>query len=203
MSTPVAPRETTRGEVVPPPPAHRGRRRRTTARIISTIIASALSVAGGLLVTVAAVAPEQVERAYGSVQTTARQLRTEILGEAPIVRLGGDGGAAELDRCDGTFTHMIDYTRKALPPVWAAHNSCGGDTILPLQIGDQLQVEHDGASGLYTIVETRTVPKTWSSTDELVGLRGELALQTCFYGVNDMTFLGLEPVAQPTAVVNR
>jgi hypothetical protein len=53
----------------------------------------------------------------------------------------------------------------------------------------------DGGSAEYEVVEVRDIDKTWSSTADLVGLEGDLALQTCFYGRQLMSFVGLSAVA--------
>ncbi|WP_157749875.1 hypothetical protein [Microbacterium sp. TPU 3598] len=109
------------------------------------------------------------------------------------VTLGVVGGQAELDRCDGTFTHT-DLYGTTQPPVWAAHNNCGGDVILPWEIGQEIAVTINGVSTTYRVVETRDTPKKGATTADLAGIGGELLLQTCYYGENRMKFLALDPV---------
>lgn len=155
-----------------------------------------LLIGGGLAVGLAALLwPNQVEQVYGDIQIKVGQLRAQ--NETPVAKLGGSGGKAMVDRCDGTFTEMTSYEREGVPPVWAAHNNCGGDIILPLEIGDEIILDRHGDEGTYRVVDVRETPKVWVTTAALIGLQGELALQSCFYGGADvpMKFIGLEPVA--------
>ncbi|GAA3659642.1 hypothetical protein [Microbacterium marinilacus] len=164
-----------------------------TMRVIGVL----LLLAGAAVLAFQLFAPQQVEHAYGVVKTEVTKrvddVREEVFEELPVVKLGVSGGIPELDRCDGTFTEMLSYEREGVPPVWAAHNNCGGDVALPWEIGQRIQVE--GSDDVYEIVDIRLTSKIWSSTDDLVGLGGELALQTCFYGVDEMKFIGLTKVA--------
>ncbi|MFB8188133.1 hypothetical protein ACFC14_02340 [Microbacterium sp. NPDC055988] len=176
--------------------AHRTARPRS-GRLLR-VIAGILIGAGVLLAVVAVVAPERVERAYGATKSTvdaiAAGVRATVLDELPRARLGATGGKAELSRCDDTFTQMASYTRAGVPPVWAAHNNCGGDVILNWQLGDHVILSTAQGDVEYEVVEVRHVPKTWSSTDDLLGLDGDLALQTCLYGQDIMDFVGLDRV---------
>lgn len=166
-------------------------RRRWLARVltIGAILGIGLGVA---TVAVTAMYPEQAEHVYGAVQRDVGAFRLEVLGEVPEVILGASGGMTELDRCDGTFTEMRSYEHDDVPPVWAAHNNCGGDVTLPWEIGQQVRVVHAGVEQLYVVTDIRITPKTWATVDDLLGLGGEFGLQTCFYGENRMKFVGLE-----------
>ncbi|KQQ62663.1 hypothetical protein [Microbacterium sp. Leaf320] len=110
--------------------------------------------------------------------------------ELPSVRLGASGSAIDLDRCDGTFTEMVDYRQREVPPVWAAHNNCGGDTILPWKEGQRFLVGDEE----YEVVEVRLLPKYTATPKDLLGMKGELALQTCLYGEPLMSFVGATSV---------
>ena len=106
------------------------------------------------------------------------------------------GGKRELDRCDGTFIEMGSYETEGLQPVYAAHNNCKGDVILPLNTGDIVEVK---GRGLHTITDIRYTKKTWSTTDDIMDMTGDFIVQSCFYGENRMKFMGLTPVdQQPT-----
>ena len=141
-------------------------------------------------------APQSVEQAYGAIKVgvaeKVQQVQEEVFEELPTVKLGVSGGQTELDWCDGTFTEMLSYERDGVPPVWAAHNNCGGDVLLPWEMGQRIRVEGDDQ--VYEIVDIRYTSKIWSSTADLVGLKGAFALQSCFYGEDRMKFIGLEPV---------
>lgn len=163
-------------------------------RAALTTVGAALLAAGVALGTTTVVAPEVVERAYGVVQITAAKVVNSVV--RPEVRLGATGGQRELDRFDGTFTEMTAYEREGVPPVWAAHNNAGGDAVLPLEIGDEITVvDAAGAASIHRVVDVRITAKYGVTADELVGLGGELALQSCFFGEPRMRFVGLERVS--------
>lgn len=139
--------------------------------------------------------PQEAEKVYGSVQRNVGNFRLEVLGEVPEVTLGASGGQYELDRCDGTFTEMLSYESDEVPPVWAAHNNCSGDVLLPWELGQQVLVKTGDQEALYEVVDIRLTPKTWATIDDIEGLGGDFALQSCFYGEDRMKFIGLQPVA--------
>lgn len=91
---------------------------------------------------------------------------------------------------------MLSYESEdaTWPPVFAAHNNCGGDVILSWKLSQEVFLEEAGEKTVYRIVDIREIPKTWSTTADLKGLGGELALQTCLYGEDLMRFVGLEAV---------
>lgn len=180
---------TTGVEVSPVHVDARPRRRRA-----GLLAASVAFVALGVTFLAASVfAPDLVDRVTGDVKVAVQKQWHEIVAadELPMIRLGGEGGMVELDRCDGTFTEMISYRIDGVPPLYAAHNNCGGDVILGWELGQRITVA--GSDTVYEVVEERHTPK-WSNVDELVGMAGELVVQTCFYGENRMRFLALEPV---------
>ncbi|MHB1288963.1 hypothetical protein [Georgenia sp.] len=163
---------------------------------LSAAAGTVLVLAGGALLVGLLAAPERVEYVYGTVKTAVtgsiHAAREDAFGDLPTVDLGATGGVHELDGCDGTFTEMSSYEREGVPPVWAAHNNCQGDVLLPWEIGQRVQVE--GSDQVYQVVDIRHTPKTWATTVDLLGLDGSFALQTCFYGEDRMKFVGLEPV---------
>ncbi|KAB1660065.1 hypothetical protein F8O01_03805 [Pseudoclavibacter chungangensis] len=152
-----------------------------------------LLVAGVALGAGALLVPDRVEALYGDVKTSVQDTVQDVSGEVPTIRLGEEGDENVLDICDGSFFEMATYRDdNHILPVFAAHNNCGGDVILGWEVGTQIAI--DGRPGLYEVVEIRNTGKTWVTTSELVGLQGELALQTCYYGVQEMRFVGLSPV---------
>lgn len=154
----------------------------------------ALVALGAVFLAASVFAPDVVDRVTGDVKVAVQKRLHEIVApdELPVIRLGGEGGMVELDHCDGTFTEMISYRIDGVPPLYAAHNNCGGDVILGWELGQRITVA--GSDTVYEVVEERHTPK-WSNVDELVGMAGDLVVQTCFYGENRMRFLALEPVA--------
>ncbi|PPG02684.1 hypothetical protein C5E06_09530 [Pseudoclavibacter sp. RFBI5] len=174
-------------------PAPRGRKVR---RIIGNVLGSLLMTVGAGMLVLTLTAPQTIEQGYGHVRGAVNDVSasvSEAQGVLPSVALGVQGGQDELDWCDGTFIEMVSYqSAENVPPVYAAHNNCGGDVVLNWTVGTQLTI--DGRPGTYEVVEVRNTEKHWVTTDELVGLQGELALQSCFYGENRMQFVGLELV---------
>ena len=168
-------------------------RRRRSRRAVE-IAAAATALLGGVGALCLALAPaEVVERSYGVVQQEINRVKADVWGETPSVILGAEGGAAELARADGTFTHMLSYEHPGVPPVWAAHNNAGGDTILTLEVGDRIRVTMPDRTVVhYVVSDVRITGKHWVTTEALIGLGGELALQTCFYGDPRMKFIGLQ-----------
>ena len=142
------------------------------------------------------VSPASLERAVGETKVAVEQVVEDTVAPAeyPTIRLGGVGGRKALDRCNGKFIEMRSYRMRDVPPVYAAHNVCGGDVILRWKVGDTVRI--DGRDTLYRVVEKRHTPK-WSLVTKLRGMKGELVVQTCYYGQNKMRFLGLEPIQPP------
>lgn len=145
---------------------------------------------GSATLTAAAVDPQAIETVWGSARAVMVTAPLALSGDLPEVTLGASGTAADLDLCDGTFTEMVDYDAEGVPPVWAAHNKCGGDVILPWSVGQHLVID----SQEYEVVDMMTVPKFTSTVDDVAGLEGMLALQTCLYGDPQIRFVGVAPV---------
>lgn len=175
-------------------PAPRGRKVR---RVNGNVLGSAFMGAGAGILVLALTAPQTIEQGYGHVRGAVNDVSasvSEAWGVLPSVALGVQGGQDELDWCDGTFIEMLSYqSAENVPPVYAAHNTCGGDVVLNWTAGTQLTI--DGRPGTYEVVEVRNTEKHWVTTDDLVGLQGELALESCFYGENRMQFVGLRLVS--------
>lgn len=113
------------------------------------------------------------------------------------VRVSGSGGGLTVDRCSGGFTLMSDYAVDGrVPPVVAAHNNCGGALVLGLRVGDRVRVVGGGElAGLYRVVGDRVLGAVGASTGGLVGVEGELLVQSCFWVGDRIRFVGLERVS--------
>ncbi|GAB6855946.1 hypothetical protein [Microbacterium xylanilyticum] len=167
-------------------------------RVRSTVLTWACGTVAALALLIGAVAlfaPSTAEYVYGQAKTGAQsaigQALAPIVDATPTIRLGGTGDRASLNDCDGSFTGMTSYGSE-IPTVYAAHNNCGGDVLLPWQLGQRVNVvDESGTTRAYTVIDIRTVPKTWGTVQDLVGIKGAFALQTCFYGENLMKFVGL------------
>ncbi len=169
-------------------------------RIVAGVLAGTALIAGGIA-TAAALWPNQVEQLYGAahaaIAAAPQQFTSTFTGTPlppPAVTLGRPGGIRQLDACDGTFTLMVDYAAATRPPVWAEHNHCGGDVLLPWRVGQRVRLTGGAAvsaDGLYEVVEIRYLPKNGGLLSGLDGMQGTVALQSCYYGVNRMKFVGL------------
>ena len=175
------------------PPSSRRVRRRMRELLLTSIV---LVTLGAVFLAASVFAPDLVDKTTGNVKVAVQKQLHQLLApdELPEIRLGGEGGMVELDHCDGTFTEMITYRIDEVPPLFAAHNNCGGDIILGWELGQRVRVA--GSDTLYEVVEERHTPK-WSNVEVLVGMSGEFMVQTCFYGENKMRFLALAPVGSP------
>lgn len=170
-------------------------RRRRRGRVLLAL--ALLLVAGGIALALAsALAPEAVDRVTGEAKVAVdTQVRRILTPDAlPVIRLGSEGGIRDLDHCDGTFTEMVSYRLEDVPPLYAAHNFCGGDAILGWDIGQRVRVA--GSDTVYEMVGERRTVK-WADARLLQGMPGEFLLQTCFYGQNLMRFVALAPVEEP------
>ena len=182
------------------------KKNRRAGNIALGALAGVLLLGGGSILVGLLVAPDAVEQGYGALKEGYRggvdKVREQVLEEYPTVKLGIEGGIEQLDatcnRGSGdtfhTFTIMTSYERDGVPETAAAHNACGGDVLLPWEEGQKVNIEGDGKDGLYQLVDIRYTPKIWATTEDLIGLKGDLALQTCFYGEDRMKFIGLEKI---------
>lgn len=166
-------------------------------------------VCAGLVVTAGTLfASEQVEGVYAAAKQTAQRGwddTTQAVTGNPTrsVALGAAGVESDLDRCDGTFTQLTEYAVSGaeVPPVWAAHNSCGGDVILSWELGDRVTLTGHGAEAndltgqVFEVVEVRHAPKYGGDVSVLDGMDGELVVQSCYYRPDTrMRFLALAPL---------
>ncbi len=180
----------------PAPPAHARsaspRRRRSMGNAVLGVLGTTLVLAGAVILTMSLLTPTTVERGYGQVKAAVNDVAAEV--QLPAVRLGVEGGQEELDVCDGSFIEMTSYRNTVeVPAVYAAHNNCGGDIVLNWAVGTQFEVE--GQPGTFEVVDVRHTAKHWETTESLIGLQGDFALQSCFYGEDRMQFVGIRPVA--------
>lgn len=162
------------------------------SRKVLTIVGILLVTLGLGLIGFTLMYPDEAEKITGDIRVATGQAVMKAKGQKhPVVRLGVRGGQYELNRCDGTFIEMASYETEGLQPVYAAHNNCKGEVILPLEVGDIIEIEGEGE---YTISEERHTKKTWSTTDEILGMEGDFILQSCYYGEDRMKFISMTPV---------
>ena len=181
-----------------PAPAPKKRRKRFRVwGVISGVLVVGLIAVGvaGLIST--AVAPEWTEEVVGNAVAQVQQTAVDAgVTPPPLLTLAGPGGQAELDRCDGTWTQMVQYIEGGVPqPVHSAHNGCGGNPLLTLEMGGTIDVRQlDGTVVTYQAVDERRVAQVGTTTADIMGMGGDLILQTCFWDNATMRFVGLSPV---------
>ena len=169
----------------------------TVRKPVVGIILGAVLLFGGMgLLILQMLMPATLERGLGeakvALEATASRVVTEVAPTSyPTVTLGPLGGMKEMDWCDGRFIEMESYRISGVLPVYAGHNKCGADIILGWNIGDHVKIA--GSDIIYEVVEERHTKK-WDNIASLRGMKGELILQTCFWGQNKMRFLSLAPV---------
>lgn len=167
--------------------SNRGRERPLRLWVGGAFVALGFGVAG-----VTMIAPELMDKVAGNLKVTVEKQASEWItpGELPEVVLGGEGDMSDLDGCTGEFTEMISYRVDGIPPLFSAHNNCGGDIILGWELGQRVRIA--GSDVVYEVVEERHAPQP-SGAERLEGMSGELVLQTCYYGETRMRFLALTP----------
>ena len=166
--------------------------RRSWPKRLLSVLAALLILTGLGLIAGTIFFPDEAEKIAGEVRIATGQTIMKAKGQAhPIIRLGVRGGKRELDRCDGSFIEMASYETEGLQPVFAAHNNCKGEVLLPLKIGELVEVK---GHGLHVITDIRYTKKTWSTTNDIMDMTGDFIVQSCFYGENRMKFIGLTPV---------
>ena len=165
---------------------------RSWLKRLLTVLAVLLILTGLGLIAGTLFFPDEAEKVAGEVRIATTQTIQKAKGqEHPVIRLGVKGGKRELDRCDGSFIEMASYETEGLQPVYAAHNVCKGEVVLPLEMGELVEVK---GHGLHVITDIRYTKKTWSTTNDIMDMTGDFIVQSCFYGENRMKFIGLTPV---------
>lgn len=165
------------------------RSRSSAVRAIGCLLVAA---AGMSLLACTWMAPREIERVLGPMKVAVQAAAQDVIASdhLPQITLGSGGGTRELDACSGAFIEMVAYRGDAVPPLYAAHNNCGGDIILGWQLGTKVQIT--GSDIVYEVVDERRTSKG-APIDALFGIGGELLVQTCFYGEDTMRFLALAP----------
>lgn len=137
-----------------------------------------------------------------AVVTEVRKASTPVVevtppeGGEPIpvrqytVSIVNSGGEREMDYCSGGFTEMTEYDGLEGRRLASAHNNCGGDIILPMEVGDHVIIEGQGE---FVISETRDTSKS-IDTSAISNMNGTLLLQTCYYKADAMKFVALTPI---------
>lgn len=168
------------------------RRRRLGRVLVDALVI--MAIASGLVVLAGIwLAPDVTERVAGDVRIKVAETKRKVVDRDPYptVRLSGPGGMRQVDACDGSFVEMSSYELPGLQQVFAAHNNCKGDVILPWKTGQKVRV---AGHGMWVVSDTRDLNKTWSRTDELLGMTGDIILQTCYWGRDVMKFVALTPL---------
>lgn len=172
--------------------------------IRTTVLGMLLIVTGVALVVSVFVFPAQTNSAYYSLKNTIDDNMFKITNpdeaaikakknpeNLPTIILGDKGGAREVDSCSGAFVEMEAYRSGLDIPWYSAHNNCNGQNILPLQMGDEFLVE---GQGKYVVTDFKEEYKEGTFVSDLVGIKGEIILQTCYWNSDLMKIIAAEPV---------
>lgn len=95
------------------------------------------------------------------------------------------GHQAAVDRCAGFVWESFGVHGRVV----SAHNTCGGDVILRLRVGDLVTLTGHG-DGTYRVTQVKAVPKH-SSTSVL---EGHTWMQTCYFDRPALRLVRLTPV---------
>lgn len=171
-------------------PAFRGRVRPVLAVLSALLVGGGVAGLGWSLSD-----PDGAALLYGQVHQSVDDVISAVDGTSPTVYLDVDGGAAALKTCDDRFSEVAPAVGER-PGVWAAHNLCGGDVVLGLELGDTVLVDAAGVVESFVVNDSILGSKTATYVDDLAELRGELILQSCYYGGTDvpMRFVSLSKV---------
>lgn len=110
------------------------------------------------------------------------------------IHISNKGGDTEMDYCASGFTEMIYYQGLNDKRLLSQHNNCGGDIVLPMELGDHVAIEGDQE---YVITELRDTTKQ-INTSAISDMNGEVLLQSCYYKENKMKFVALTPLNKTT-----
>lgn len=108
------------------------------------------------------------------------------------IKIANRGGDREMDYCADGFTEMIHYKGLNGLRMLAQHNNCGGDIILPIEMGDRVVIEGDQE---YVVTELRDTTKQVDTT-AINNMNGTILLQTCYWRENRMKFVALTPLTE-------
>ena len=97
------------------------------------------------------------------------------------------GGQIEVDACTGGLTLMESVTDYLDKPYYAIHDSCGGETLLSLDLGDEVSI----ANTAYRVVYLQLVQRG-DTAAHLNPISSDVLIQTCYPDKRGMRILGLE-----------
>lgn len=154
--------------------------------------------------------PEPVRPVIEDIQTqvdttidkTIHEVKTINVDKIPL-KVGTVGGVYEIDQCDGTFTEYPAYEQAGLQPSYLAHNYCGGSAILYEENGAMFEISFpDNSVKYYKLVDSIVVPQRDSTTDMILGLKGDIYFQSCFFDRQTMRFIGLQEINEDGSLIN-
>lgn len=94
------------------------------------------------------------------------------------IAIDATGYQAEVDRC---LWVRMDL-EGSVAPIVGAHNTCGGDLVLTVQVGDVVTLTGQGLDGRYIVSGDRVAYTGQGAGDATAGLTAAVILQTCYFG---------------------
>jgi hypothetical protein len=143
-----------------------------------------------LAVEPAAVEPTTVEPTTVGTATVETLASLPDTGSGPWeIQIDTIGHQAEIDKCD-----WVRMDLGAAAPIVGAHNYCGGDVVLDMDLGDTVKLSGTGLDGIYVVSETRDARAGDSASSATSGMVVAAILQTCYWGDDGrVRLVGLVP----------
>ncbi len=132
----------------------------------------------------------QAETIQVPTQSTEKSVNQTEEVKRYTVNIANQGGSKEMDYCADGFTEMIYYEGLEGRTLLSRHNNCGGDIVLPMEVGDHVIIAGDQE---YVITELRDTTKE-TTTAAINNMNGEVILQSCYWHENRMKFVALTPL---------
>ncbi|HPU02636.1 MAG TPA: hypothetical protein PLY47_01970, partial [Rhodoglobus sp.] len=144
-------------------------------------MAAALALALSFAAPVAAPAPPDVPTT--SVVLAPRMASPVAERRAPVIEwtitVDTIGYQDALDAC--LWTRM-DFD--GVVPIVGAHNFCGGDIVLDMNVGEIVHLVGAGVDGTYVVTGDRQVYPGDDAIEATAGLDSPVLLQTCYWDVD-------------------
>lgn len=105
------------------------------------------------------------------------------------IAVDASGYQVELDRC-----LWVRMDIGATAPIVGAHNTCGGDVVLTMALGDTVYLTGEGLDGSYLVTGEREATKGQNAFQATDGMGATVILQTCHWEGEGVRLLALQPL---------
>ena len=159
-------------------------------------LAIALGFTPNVTASVADVSTSPVVASRAASPVYAPRAASPLVKHAPpaiewTITVGAIGYQEELDACYWT---RMDFD--GVVPIVGAHNFCGGDIVLEMQVGEIVHLVGADVDGTFVVTGDRQVFPGDDAIAATAGLDSPVLLQTCYWDVADgMRLVALSPVS--------